>query len=142
MGALKVSFTVYPLVNALHILSIGALVTVVILMDLRVLGLAGTGIGSAPLLRLMREAVAVAFPMAVLSGLALFSIRAQEYATNSAFQTKMALLLLAGLNFWAFHRQARPIGEEPFAPAAKALAAVSIALWVSVLVAGRFIGFI
>lgn len=142
MGALKVSFYVYPLVNALHILAIGALVTSVVLMDLRVLGFAAA-IERAPFVRLMRQSIAAAFPVAVLSGLALFSIRAQEYAANPAFQAKMALLALAGLNLWAFRRLAPPgDGDAPYPPAARALAALSIALWVAILVAGRFIGFV
>ena len=36
--ALKSSFVAYPLVSALHILSIGVLLTSVILMDFRILG--------------------------------------------------------------------------------------------------------
>src|SRR5690606_10617254 len=69
VSALKVSFYVYPLVNALHILSVGATVTVVILMDLRILGLAGAALAREPFVRLMREAVATAFPVAALTGL-------------------------------------------------------------------------
>lgn len=142
MGALKTSFYVYPLVNALHIFAIGVLVASVILMDLRILGFAAA-VERAALVRLMRQSIATAFPVAVLSGLALFSIRAQEYATNPAFQAKMALLALAGVNLWAFRRLAPPGGgEAPYPSAAQALAALSMALWVAVLVAGRFVGFV
>lgn len=116
-------------------------VTSVVLMDLRILGLA-TAVEREPLLHLMRETIAIAFPVAVLTGLALFSIRAQEYATNPAFQIKMVLLGLAGLNLLAFRRFAPPAGAAGYPATAKALAALSIALWVSVLVAGRFVGFI
>ena len=35
---LKASFVAYPVVNALHIMSIGALLTSVVLMDLRICG--------------------------------------------------------------------------------------------------------
>lgn len=142
VGALKVSFYVYPLVNALHILAVGALVGVVILMDLRILGLAAT-VAREPFLHLMREVIAVAFPVAVLTGLTLFSIRAQEYATNPAFQAKMVLLGVAGLNLWAFRRAGSPpVGDAPYPAGTRALACVSMLLWVSILVAGRFIGFI
>lgn len=143
VGLLKTSFYVYPLVNALHVLSVGAVVTMVILMDLRILGLAGSSLRREPFLHLMRKAIAIVLPVAVLSGLTLFSVRAQEYATNSAFQAKMALLALAGLNLWLFGRLASSVGEDsPVPAAAKALAGVSMAVWVAILVAGRFIGFI
>lgn len=142
VGALKASFYAYPLVNALHILSIGMLVGAVVLMDLRILGLARR-VEREPFLQLMRVTAALAFPVAALSGLTLFSVRAREYAANPAFQAKLALLVLAGLNLWAYRRLAAPAAAGgPFPPAARALAALSIALWLAVLVAGRFIGFL
>lgn len=141
VNALKVSFVVYPLINALHILSVGATVTCVLLMDLRILGV-GRGVERRPLLHLLREAIAFAFPVAVLSGLALFSIRAQEYATNQAFLIKMALLALAGVNLLAFRLLPQPAGDTVYPIAARLLAAFSMLLWVAILVAGRFIGFI
>ena len=141
-GALKASFYAYPLVNALHILSIGMLVGAVVLMDLRILGLA-RGVEREPFLHMMRVTAALAFPVAVLTGLTLFSVRAGEYAANPAFQAKLALLVLVGLNFWAFRRVAAPAAAgAPYPAAAKALAALSLALWPAILVAGRFIGFL
>lgn len=142
VNALKGSYYAYPLVNALHILAIGTLVGAVLLMDLRILGVVRS-VAREPLLHLLREAVALIFPVAVVTGLALFSIRAQEYATNPAFIAKMALLVLAGVNFWAFQRFAGSGSDaDAYSTAARLSAALSIVLWVSVLVAGRFIGFI
>lgn len=142
VGALKTSFYAYPLVNALHILAIGMLVASVVLMDLRILGLART-VEREPFLHLMRVTAALAFAVAVLTGLMLFSVRAREYAANPAFQAKLALLVLAGLNLWTFRRiVARAAAGAPYPPAARALAALSVALWLAVLVAGRFIGFL
>lgn len=140
--ALKDSFLAYPLVNALHILAIGAVVTSVLLMDFRILGLIGS-VEREPLLRLLRRIVAAAFPVAALTGLTLFSIQARDYAANPAFQIKMALLLLAGLNFAAFRLLAPgDPGAKGFRPAAKLSAALSMMIWLGVLVAGRFIGFL
>jgi hypothetical protein len=142
VDALKGSYYAYPLVNALHILAIGTLVGAVLLMDLRILGVVRS-VARGPLLRLLREAVALILPVAVVTGLALFSIRAQEYATNPAFLAKMALLALAGLNFWAFRRlDCSGSDAAAYSSAARLSAALSIVLWISVLVAGRFIGFI
>jgi hypothetical protein len=53
------------------------------------------------------------------------------------------LVLLAGANFLAFAWATRGgIGERPARPAVVVLAFVSLALWMSVLFAGRFIGFL
>jgi hypothetical protein len=117
-------------------------VTAVLLVDLRVLGLLARMEREA-FLGLMREIAAGAFTVAVLTGLALFSIRAQEYATNVAFQAKMALLALAGLNLLAFRlldRHRDP--HDGYASTTRALAALSLVVWPSILVAGRFIGFV
>jgi hypothetical protein len=141
--ALKVSFYAYPLINALHIMAIGVVFSAVVMMDLRILGVVRS-VARAPFLHLMREAIAVAFPIAIATGLLLFSIRAQEYATNAAFQMKLMLLVLAGINLAAFRRMmVEPASDDvDYSGSAKAMAAASLALWTGIVVAGRFIGFI
>lgn len=111
------------------------LVTAVVLMDLRLLGLFSR-IEYAPFIGLMRRLAMFAFAGAAATGLALFSIRAGEYAFNPAFQVKIALLLVAGANV-AVHR-----GWAENAAAARATALLSLVLWPSILLAGRFIGFL
>ncbi len=137
--ALKVSFFVYPLVNAFHILSVGAVVTTIVLMDLRLLG-AMRSVPAESFLRLMRRVAVLAFGAAAITGAALFSIRAQEYAANPAFQIKMGLLVLAGLNL-AVYRALAGVDPSP-GTHAPALALISIVIWIAVLIAGRFIGFL
>ncbi|MCR4268699.1 hypothetical protein [Nitratireductor sp. ZSWI3] len=134
--AFKRSFYVYPLVNALHVLSIGALLTGVLLMDLRILGLF-PALPYAPFVRLMRRLALLAFLGAAASGISMFCVRATEYVVNPAFQLKMLLILLAGANMLVFLR----LAANPDAPA-RPLALVSVFLWLGVLVCGRFIGFL
>lgn len=137
--ALKSSFYVYPLVNAAHIAAIGALVATAVLMDLRLLGLLQS-VEAAPFILLMRRAAAASFAVAVLTGLALFSVRATEYVYNPAFLVKLGLIGLAGLNLFAY-RLARGRAEASTS-LARVSAALSIAIWLGVLTAGRFIGFL
>jgi hypothetical protein len=139
---LKASFYVYPVVNALHVAAIGALFTSVLLMDLRLLG-ALKLVAGEPFLVLMRRVALVAFLGAVTTGLALFSVRATEYAAMPVFLTKMGLIVLAGLNFLLFLWLARkrPADKAP-SPAQRVSALASMLLWTSVLLAGRFIGFV
>ena len=143
VDALKTSFYVYPLVNALHILAIGLTVAAILLMDLRMLG-GLRQVPAEPFAGAMRSVIAIVFPVAVLSGLALFSIAARDYAANPAFLAKMGLLVVAGMNLLAFRRLARGVrlDERPPSGTMKLAAALSIALWVAILVAGRFIGFV
>ena len=139
VAALKTSFYVYPLVNALHILAIGMVVTSVLLMDLRLLGAFRT-VEPAPFSALLRRVALVAFAVAVATGLMLFSIRPRDYAGMPVFLAKMALIALAGANF-ALMTHLEGARAAPSA-AMKASATTSMLLWISVLVCGRFIGFL
>lgn len=135
----RTSFYLYPLVNVLHVLAIGALVTTALLMDLRVLGLA-RGLPAETVIRYLRPVAVTALTIAVLSGLTLFSVQPVEYFGNIAFQLKMLLLAAAAANAILFttfrmHRPEKGAG-------AKIMALVSIGLWLSVAIAGRFIGFL
>lgn len=139
---LKASFVAYPIVNALHILSIGALLTSVMLMDLRVIG-AFRALPQAAFVALLRRTALSAFAGAVVTGALLFSVRASEYAAMPVFLAKMGLILFAGANFLVFMRLCRARGEcEMAGGVATMLAIVSLLLWTSVLFAGRFIGFL
>ena len=138
---LKSSFIAYPVVNALHIAAIGALLTGVLLMDLAVLG----WIRSLPrekFIALLRRVVFVAFFVAALTGLALFSVQATNYVQNPAFLLKIGLIGLAALNFIAFSALNRPSRTEEISPSLRVSAVVSIVLWTGVLLCGRFIGFL
>ncbi|RUV66562.1 MAG: hypothetical protein EOR30_14925 [Mesorhizobium sp.] len=140
--ALKASFVAYPIVNALHIMSIGALLTSVWLMDLRVLG-AFRSLPYAAFIALLRRTAFAAFAGALVTGSLLFSVRASEYAAKPIFLTKMTFILLAGANFLVFLRLNRAGGgDEPAGGVITVLAVLSMVLWTSVLFAGRFIGFL
>jgi hypothetical protein len=132
---LRTSFYLYPLLNALHILSIGALVTSAMLMDLRVLGL-GRALPVDTVIGQLRPVALTALALAVASGLLLFSVQPLEYFGNFAFRLKLLLLAAALVNAVVFtsfrlHRRGGRLS-----------AVLSIGLWLSVLVAGRFIGFL
>ncbi|MER8956823.1 hypothetical protein NKH98_29885 [Mesorhizobium sp. M0833] len=137
---LKASFVAYPIVNALHIMSIGAVLTSVWLMDLRILG-AFRSLPQAPFVALLRRTALGAFGGALVTGSLLFSVRASAYAVMPIFLAKMTLILLAGANFLVFVRLCRARGEEPAGGTVTMLAVLSLVLWTSVLFAGRFIGF-
>ena len=139
--ALKASFYAYPLVNALHILSVGALVTSVLLLDARLLG----GIGSLPVAAfalLTRRVAALAFSGAVASGALLFAVRARDYAATPLFLVKMGLILLAGINMIMLSRIAGRSMSEARGPVARAMLVGSMVLWLAILIVGRFLGFV
>jgi hypothetical protein len=138
---LKSSFVAYPVINALHIAAIGALLTSVLLMDLSVLGVI-RAIPREELVALLRRVALAAFAVAVLTGVTMFSIQATDYVRNPVFLVKLCLIVLATLNFAAFTalERRRPSGEAD--AALRILAVTSILLWSGVLFAGRLIGFV
>lgn len=129
---LRASFIAYPLVNALHIASIGVLLSSLLFLHGRAAGIFPAFAAPATETTFRRAAVA-AFGIAALSGFALFSIRASEYALNPAFRIKLVLLVLAGVNLaiYLMLPRWRTVGSI-----------ASALLWPAVLIAGRFIGFV
>ena len=135
---------VFPIVESIHILSFSLLVGAIAVVDVRLLGL----LRHAALEPLLRSALPVAiagFCAAVASGTLLFVANAGELLANRAFVAKVALLMLAGLNAAAFHasvaRQALRTTDAP-GLAVRAAGAVSLALWASVIVAGRLVAYV
>jgi hypothetical protein len=136
---LRTSFYLYPLLNAAHILAIGALVTSAALMDGRVLGL-GRELPLEAVIDRLRPIAIGALIVAALTGFLMFSVQPFDYLANPAFRLKMLLLLGAVANaflFTSFRAHRRPDKTS-----SRAMAIMSIGLWLSVLVAGRFIGFL
>jgi hypothetical protein len=135
---LRTSFYLYPVVNALHILALGVLVTSASLMDLRVLGI-GRALPAAAVLAHLRPVAIASLALAIVTGSLLFSVRPFEYAANPAFRIKLVLLALATANALAFvilDRRGTDHGAG-----LRLLAGLSLLLWPCVLLSGRFIGF-
>ena len=141
---LQESGTAYLFVNAAHILGIGLLLGSILPLDLRLAGC----FPSVPVLVigpfLLRVAAAGA-ATAVLTGLWLFSVKPSEYIANTAFLWKMALLATALANVILQHRSRDfrlAIEGGNIGLPIRLRAAVSALLWLSVLLAGRWIGFL
>lgn len=128
----------YPLVNALHIFSLGMLVTTAMLMDVRVLGL-GRKLDLEATIATLRPVAIGAVCAAAITGFLLFSVQPRTYAGNPVFVTKLVLIGLALANAGVF-----VLGrwhQRPGAWTARLLAGLSILLWIAALLAGRAIAF-
>jgi|SRR5271169_1334673 len=146
-GAVRQSLWLFPAIETVHLLGMAALVGTVTVLDLRLLGwmlrrervseLAG---------RLLPWAWA-GFALQVVTGTILFSSEAVKIYGNPAFRVKMLLLLLVGLHalifHWTVYRDVATWDDSAVLPAgAKVAGGVSILLWVGIVTAGRFIGFV
>ena len=140
------SSTLFPWLEVVHVTGIGAMLGSILIVDLRLTGLA---VRDYPLGRLTKTLLPVTwtgFLTAFVSGSLMFSSQPQLYWDNWYFRAKMCLLLLAGINMLAFHLlTARTMarwdkaGGLPFA--ARAAGGASIAIWMMVVAAGRWVGF-
>ncbi len=141
---LRGSGTAYLFVNAAHILGIGLLVGSILPLDLRLAGL----FRSVPIAAIGPFAIRVAtvgLATALATGLCLFSVKPADYITNAAFLVKMALLAVAVGNITLQHRGVafrRAIAGGEIDGFVRVRAALSALLWLCVLVAGRWIGFL
>jgi hypothetical protein len=135
----------FPFFESIHVVSSTFIVGSILMVDLRLLGLAAV---RYPVARVVREVIPWTYAAAVVSvasGVAMFATRASHYASNPAFQIKMALLVLAGINMTIFHFvSARGISawdaKTPTTVPAKVAGACSLMLWVGIMLAGRWIG--
>jgi hypothetical protein len=141
---LRDSGTAYLFVNATHILAIGLLLGSILPFDLRLLGFFRT-VPLAAVAPLLLRVAATGAITAILTGLWLFSVKPEEYVFNTAFLAKMALLAAALGNVLLQHRSDDfriAMQDGVITPAVRVRAAVSALLWLSVLLAGRWIGFL
>jgi hypothetical protein len=136
----------YPSAEALHLIGLAVMVGAAAMFDLRLLGLSRT-VSVRALARHLLPWSRLGFGVVVLTGALMFSATPTDFAANPAFQAKLALIGLAGLNIAVFHsRTARSFarwdsGVTP-PPSAKLAGGLSLALWSAVIVLGRFVAYV
>lgn len=138
---------VWPLGEILHFVGMSLLIGTVGLVDIRVLGFA-KGLPISTIERLIPFGI-VGFLMNVITGFVFVAGNPDGgpmvYLDNLAFQLKMLLVVIAGLNLLVYQvtgiaREAAATGPYGEAPgAAKAVAVVSLIAWFGVICFGRLI---
>ena len=141
---LQRSGTAYLFVNAAHIASVGLLIGGILPLDLRLAGLM-RGVPLSAIGPFLSRSAATGLALAIVTGLWLFTVKPREYLANEAFLWKMALLALALVNIAVQHRNHHyrlALDGGAVHRSVQLVAGCSAALWLSVLVAGRWIGFL
>lgn len=131
----------YAAVSALHILGIAVAFGAIVPLDVRLCGLMGDRIDES--LAILARISICGFVIAASAGVLLASVRISEYVANRFFLTKLAVLTLIGVNAaTAFIIcKGRPLGSLAGRPSGRAVGALSLALWVAAIAAGRWIAF-
>ena len=144
INLIRQSALAYPALSALHILGIALLLGNILLLDLRLLGVLRQSALSA-LLKLFSQLAGIGLLLAIGSGVLLFSVQPLQYLSNQAFLLKMLLLALALLNLLIVHLSRawqQACSGGPVSNSLKLTAASSLLLWLTILVAGRWIAFV
>ena len=139
-AAVQQSAWMQAAINVGHVISLMVFAGAILIVDLRMLGV---GLREQPLKVVARDArpwLMGGLWALVLTGLPQFGALAVRNYFNWFFWFKMAVLL-AALIYTLTVRSRVSLAEEPIGPAGlKAVAFVSLALWLTVTVAGRMIG--
>jgi hypothetical protein len=128
----------YPMLEVLHIIGIALLLGNLVLLELRVWG----AVPTLPLPALARAAltlVALGLLLCAASGLLMFGSQPGELIGNRAFVIKIGLLLAAGTNAVVFHGRG---GLRKLDRLARLQTALSLGLWLAVIIAGRSIAYV
>jgi uncharacterized membrane protein SirB2 len=140
---IKQAVWVVPTVQTVHILAIAVVASSALMLDLRLIGVFW---GNRPLETVKaRFLPLIWWPLLLLLATGIIMITAEPARSlkNPAFQLKMLLLIAALVVTWLFQFLHRHSGASDDGPRAAmvTLAIVSIALWSSIIFAGRWIAY-
>ncbi|TFH64224.1 MAG: hypothetical protein E4G90_08525 [Gemmatimonadales bacterium] len=139
---IRSSLWLFPVIEAFHLVAFAVLGGVVLLVDLRLLGLVMRTQPTAQIAQDSRPFLVGSLSVMLVSGTLLFLSEAVKCYYSFPFRVKISSLALAILFTWTLHRRAVEAGEGRLGPfRGRLVAVVSLVLWGVVAWAGRWIGF-
>ncbi|WP_104139015.1 hypothetical protein [Arthrobacter sp. ZGTC131] len=144
--AIRGTAYLYPMLESIHIIGIALLVGPAMAFDLRLLGLGRQKLRVTAAANYLLPMSRLGFIVAVVTGVVMFVPGASLIADRGSAPWKLGLLLIAGLNILIFHRGTyRSVADWALDRAtpmpARLAAAVSLASWSGITVAGRFLAY-
>jgi hypothetical protein len=133
----------WPTMETLHFIGLVMLMGVVLIVNLRMLGIA-KNVSFASIHRLLPWGV-LGFLINVVTGIVFFITVPDQYTQNIALEYKMAVVMIAGANvlYFTVFDEAWAVGAGNDAPArAKFMASLTILLWIGIIWLGRMMPFI
>lgn len=137
----------FPFLESIHVIAAALVVGSILMVDLRLLGLAAKRYSITTLSRELVPWSVGAFVVATITGLGMFITRAASHVVNPAFQWKILLLLLAGVNMAYFHfrvyKQVEQWNSNVATPIqVRVIGGLSLFLWSGIMLSGRWVGHI
>ena len=137
------SVWMWPLAESLHFIGLTLLVGAIVFFDLRMLGI-GRRIPIRAMHRLIRWGL-LGYAINLFTGAMFVMSEPDQYIYNPAFHFKLLFMAIAGINAGAFYLSTyRSVAAEDtyeVPRSAKVIAAVSVSMWLGVIIAGRLLTF-
>ena len=132
----------FPAVEVVHVFAISLVFGTIAIIDLRLLGF---GVQEQPIAAVAHDAerwLVRGLAVMITTGILLFMCFATKYYYLTFFWVKMASLLVVIVFTWSVHRRVAMAGDADVRPVwRKFVALMSLLLWTTVAVGGRYIGF-
>ncbi|WP_216207354.1 DUF6644 family protein [Polynucleobacter sp. Latsch14-2] len=137
---------VIPSVQTIHILAIAATLIAVLMIDLRLLRLAGNERSIAGVMGRYASIIWLAIPILLVTGAILIIAEPARSLANPAFQLKMLMLCtVIAITYWLQQASNRNSFFWDASPNKRRLASIlaicSIALWIGIVSCGRWIAY-
>ncbi|HLH43228.1 MAG TPA: DUF6644 family protein [Bryobacteraceae bacterium] len=144
--AIRESALVFPVILTTHLACIAVFGGMILVTNLRLLGLAFKDRAVADMVDGLRNWKRLGFCIMVTMGALLAGSEAEKYSINPFFWCKMVTLALIGIHGLAFRRsvysKASEFDRTGVIPVrAKLAAALSLLLWMGMVTFGRLIGY-
>lgn len=144
--AIAESGVVFPLIEGVHLIGLSLAVGLIVVTDLRLIGLILRRIPASAVLHSLRPYVLTGFALIFVSGVLLFwSEAGRVVSTGWVFPLKLLLIALAGINALYFERVVARgnVLDGRRTPAAARFAGItSIVLWSAVIATGRLLAYL
>jgi hypothetical protein len=140
--AIRGSLWLFPLIESIHLVALAAIGGAVLIVDLRLLGLGLRNRPVSPMARDIHPWLIGSLVVMLVSGLLLATSEAVKLYYSPAFRVKISSFLLAIIFTFTIRRKllmSEPNGTSPWR--SKLVGMISVTLWSSVGMAGRWIGF-
>lgn len=140
--AISESVWLFPIIEGSHILALPLSVGMILMVDLRLLGLAFHGGPAHGLMRDVLRWSKLGFAVMFITGALLFMTHASQAWDNAFFRTKLVFLLMLAVNAAVFQIAFYPKmpdwaagGGAPLG--ARLCAGLSLIVWIGVIICGR-----
>ena len=143
--AIRESAIVFPVILSLHLTGMGLFGGMILMTDLRLLGITLTKPPVSDIVNGLRPWKHLGLTLTATCGILLLWSKAAIYYPNPYLWIKLTLfglIIIHALVFRSVYRNVADLDRSPVIPGRAKLAAVlSMVLWISVVTAGRWIGY-